>query len=247
MNGNKAESKGPFTGRLAEFNDLFIETQEEKKAEEEKIRQGRERRENRQSVFHIEEDPHVSLAELRAEYEKWCEIHSERVNLCYEIPDDDEGQTELKMESEALRGDSNEMRSGYRELIDACASHRLTNRSKLCVLSTAALACGAYTLSGANAPDAITLYGFDRPDAIAGLSDIPDPVIIRPNLTLAEIVRREAAYDNDASAGYDFAQTASPKRLLADVNGHAILHGCGQIIARGRTPILHGHRCRRRR
>ena len=31
------------------------------------------------------------------------------------------------------------------------------------------------------------------------------------------------------------------------VNGHAILHGCGQIIARGRTPKLNGHRCRWRR
>jgi len=85
------------------------------------------------------------------------------------------------------------------------------------VLATAALACGAYALSETDAPDAITLIGFDRPDAIAGLSEIPDPVIIRPNLSQDEIERRDAAYAADGQAGYAAAQVpASPKRLLAE-------------------------------
>ena len=112
------------------------------------------------------------------------------------------------------------MTSGYYKLINSPASHRHTNRSKLCVLVTAALACGVYVLADTDTPtppDAITLHGFDRPDRIAGLSEIPDPVIVRPEFTQDEIERQDAAYAADAQAGYHSAQVpASPKRLLAE-------------------------------
>ena len=210
------EAKGPFTGRLAEFNPEFIEAEEEKKAEEERIRQRRERRQNRKSAFDVKEDPYVSVAELRAEYDRWFAIHRERAKLYDEIPESDDTRADEKLERERLRDESNDMTNGYYRLIDTRASHRLTNRSKLCVLSTAALACDAYALTDTDTPDAITLYGFDRPDTIPGMSEIPDPVIIRANLTPDEIERRESAYHHDSISGYDTPQTTSPKRLLAE-------------------------------
>ncbi|WP_298337521.1 hypothetical protein [Ferrimicrobium sp.] len=211
------EVKGPFTGRMKEYNALFMEADAKRKAEDAKAQRKKEYQMNRKSVFHVKEDPYVSVAELRAEYDKWCKIHSERFSLYHEIPDDDESQADLKFEHQRLLDDAEEMTSGYYKLINARASHRLTNRSKLCVLSTAALACGVYVLADTNTPappDAITLYGFDRPDTIPGMSEIPDPVIIRANLTPDEIERRDAAY---ATTEYAAAQVpASPKRLLAE-------------------------------
>ena len=213
------EVKGPFTGRLAEFNPEFIEIETKKKAEEERVRQRRERRENRRSAFDVKEDPYASVSELRAEYDRWFAIHRERAKLYDEIPESDDTRTDEKLERERLRDESNDMTNGYYRLIDARASHRLTNRSKLCVLSSAALACGVYTRADIDTPvppDAITLYGFDRPDAIPGMSEIPESVIIRANLTQDEIERREASYHNDAISDYDIPQTTSPKRLLAE-------------------------------
>jgi hypothetical protein len=210
------EVKGPFTGKLAEFNPEFIEAEAKKKAEEERVRQRKERRENRRSAFDVKEDPYVSVAELRAEYERWFAIHRERAKLYNEISESDESRAEEKLERERLRDESNDMTNGYYRLIDARASHRLTNRSKLCVLSSAALACGVYTRADTDTPDAITLYGFDRPETIPGMSEIPDPLIIRANLTPDEIERRESAYHHDSISGYDTPQITSPKRLLAE-------------------------------
>jgi len=211
------EVRGPFTGQLKDYNDEIKALGAKEKAEEEKMRQKRERQANRKNVFDIKDDPGVSVAELRAEYDRWIAIYRERAKLYREIPEDDEGRSDEKSQREQLRDEAHDMTTGYYKLIASRASHRLTNRSKLCVLATAALACGAYALSETDAPDAITLIGFDRPDAIAGLSEIPDPVIIRPNLAQDEISRRDAAYHNDMQAGYDSAQMpASTKRLLAE-------------------------------
>ncbi|MHB1733107.1 MAG: hypothetical protein ACYCU8_06580 [Ferrimicrobium acidiphilum] len=214
------ESSGPFTGRMKEYNALFMEADAKKKAEDAKAQRKKEYQKNRKSVFHVKEDPYVSVAELRAEYDKWCKIHSERVSLYREIPDDDESQADLKFEHQRLIDDAEEMRSGYFKLIGARTSHRLTSRSKLCVLATAALACGVYVLADTDTPappDAITLHGFDRPDAIVGMTEIPDPVIIRPEFTQDEIERRDAAYHDDTTAEYDSAQVpTSPKRLIAE-------------------------------
>ena len=214
------EVKGPFTGRMKEYNALFMEADAKRKAEDAKAQRKKEYQKNRKSVFHVKEDPYISVAELRAEYDKWCKIHSERFSLYHEIPDDDESQADLKFEHQRLLDDAEEMTSGYYKLINSRASHRLTNRSKLCVLATAALACGVYVLADTDTPappDAITLIGFDRPDSIADLTEIPDPVIIRPEFTQDEIERRDAAYAADEQAGYDSAQVpTSPKRLLAE-------------------------------
>ncbi len=214
------EVKGPFTGRMKEYNALFVEADAKRKAEDAKAQRKKEYQKNRQNVFDVKDDPGVSVAELRAEYDKWCKIHSERGGLYHEIPDDDESQADLKFEHQRLLDDAEEMTSGYYKLINSRASHRLTNRSKLCVLVTAALACGVYVLADTDTPappGAITLHGFDRPDAIADLTEIPDPAIVRPDLTQDEIERRDAAYAADEQAGYAAAQVpASPKRLLAE-------------------------------
>ena len=159
----------------------------------------------------------VGASRLRAQYDEWIAIYRGRAKLYRELPEDDEGRSDEKSQRERLRAEANDMTNGYYRLIASRASHRLTDRSKLCVLATAALACGAYVLADTDAPDAITLIGFDRPDSIADTTEIPDPVIIRPNLTQDEIERREAAYAADAQAGHDSAQIAtSPKRLLAE-------------------------------
>jgi hypothetical protein len=217
-NAQSPGGDGPFTGQLKEYNAEFAQINARKQAEEEKVRQKKERQENRKSVFRVEEDPCVSVAELRAEYKKWCNIHSERVDLYNEIPDEDESRSDEKLERERLRDESDDMSNGYHRLIAARISHRLTSRSKLCVLATAALACGAYIRTDTDAPDAITLYGFDRPDSIAGLSETPDPVIIRPKLTQDEIERRVAAYHNDMQAGIEAPtlNATSSKRLIAE-------------------------------
>ena len=155
---------------------------------------------------------------LRAQYDEWSAIYRGRAKLYSELPEDDEGRSDEKSQRERLRAEANDMTNGYYRLIASRASHRPTNRSKLCVLATAALACGAYVLAETNASDAITLHGFDRPDSIAGLTEIPDPVIIRPNLTQDEISRRGAAYHNDMQAGIEAPtlNATSHKRLLAE-------------------------------
>ncbi|MHB8190410.1 MAG: hypothetical protein ACYDHP_08350 [Ferrimicrobium sp.] len=181
----------------------------------------------------MKDDPHVSVADLKVEYARWCKIHSERVKLYNEIADDDESQADRKIERELLRDESEEMRSGYHKLIGARTSHRLTSRAKLCVLATAALACGVYVLADTDTPasDTITLHGYDRPDTLAGITEFPDPVTIRPNFTQDEIERRDAAYAADARSGYAAAQvTASPKRLLAEA---LILRGSYALRGRG--------------
>jgi hypothetical protein len=212
------EVKSPVTGQL---NAAIKEIAAKEKAEEEKMRQKRERKANRKSVFEVKDDPGVSVAELRAEYDKWIAIYRERAKLYKAIPEGDISHADEKLELERLRDEANDMTNGYYKLIDSRASHRLTNRSKLCVLATAALACGVYVLAETDTPvlpDAITLIGFDRPDSIPGLTEIPDPVIIRPNLTQDEIERREAAYQNDMQAGIEAPtlNATSPKRLLAE-------------------------------
>ena len=78
-NAQSPGSKGPFTGQLKEYNAEFMEIGAKEKAEEEKMRQKRERQANRPNVFDVKYDPGVSVAELRAEYDKWCKIHSECV------------------------------------------------------------------------------------------------------------------------------------------------------------------------
>ena len=212
------EAKGPFTGQLKDYNAEIKALAAKEKAEEEKMRQKRERQASRKSVFCVEDDPGVSVAELRAQYDEWIAIYRERAKLYREIPEDDEGRSDEKSQRERLRAEANDMTNGYYKLINARPSHRLTTRSKLCVLATAALACGAYVLAETDAPDAIRLCGFDRPDSIAGLTEIPDPVIIRPNLTQDEISRREAACHNDMQAGIEAPtlNATSHKRLLAE-------------------------------
>ena len=214
------EAKGPFTGQLKDYNAEIKALAAKEKAEEEKMRQKRERQASRKSVFCVEDDPGVSVAELRAQYDEWIAIYRERAKLYREIPEDDEGRSDEKSQRERLRAEANDMTNGYYKLINARPSHRLTTRSKLCVLATAALACGVYVLADTDTPappDAITLIGFDRPDSIADLTEIPDPVIIRPEFTQDEIERRDAAYAADEQAGYDSAQVpTSPKRLLAE-------------------------------
>jgi hypothetical protein len=187
------------------------------RAEEAKMRQQRERKANRKSVFDVKDDPCISVAELRAEHDKWIAIYRERAHRYKQIPDGD-SRADEKLELKRLRDEANDMIQGYQRLIDSRASHRLTNRSKLCVLATAALACGVYVLAEDTPvlPDAITLIGFDRPDSIPGLTEIPDPVIIRPNLTQDEIERREVAYRTDMEAGIEVPPLASAKRQLAE-------------------------------
>lgn len=208
-------SDGPFTGKLKGLNAEIMQDLANKKVEEEKARVKRELRANRKSVFAVKEDPYESVAEIKAEYDRWRKIHRERVKL---YDDTDESDADLKSERERARDESDDMISGYQKLLRSRRSHDLTTRSKLCVLSTAALACGVYTITDTDAPDAITLCGFDRPDSIEGMDavEIPDPVIIRPNLTQDEIDRLEAARSADATASPQSDDTASPKRRIAE-------------------------------
>ena len=210
---------GLHSERLKVFNAETEQESAKKKAEEEKVQRKREQQANRKSVFHVEEDPNVSIAALRAEYDKWAKAKRERADLYYEIPETDESRSEQKLERKRLWDESGDMATGYYKLLLERASHRLANRSKLCVLSTAALSCGAYVLADAEAPDAITLCGFDRPDSITGMADaeIPDPLIIRPNLSQAEIERLEDCYTEDIAKFPRFDGTAStPQKLIAE-------------------------------
>ena len=96
-------------------------------------------------------------------------------------------------------------------------------KSKLCLLSSAALACGAYVVCEEETVGSITLRGYDRPEKIDGLDVVPDPLVIREDLTNAERDRIAAAHADD---GPD--HTSTPVLLLAEavlVRGEYLIRG----------------------
>lgn len=86
--------------------------------------------------------------------------------------------------------------------------------SKLHLLSTKALECGAFEVVDAQAENAIKLQGYDRPDAIEGLEEVSEPLFIRENLTDEEQKKIEEAYVTDE---LDLSQRSPVIRLAEAV------------------------------
>ena len=86
--------------------------------------------------------------------------------------------------------------------------------SKLHLLSTKALQCGAFEVVDAQAENAIKLQGYDRPDSIEGLEEVPEPLFIRENLTDEEQKKIEEAYVTDE---LDLSQRSPVIRLAEAV------------------------------
>ena len=90
-------------------------------------------------------------------------------------------------------------------------------QSNLSILSSAAIACGAYLVVDQESPGVICLYGFDRPPELAGIDELPDPLYLKSNLTNEELARIRAAYEQDAHDFPEFDNTELTKaRLLTE-------------------------------
>jgi len=109
-----------------------------------------------------------------------------------------------------------------------------STQSNLCLLSSSAIACGAYLIVDQESPGAISLFGYDRPEALAGMGEIPDPLYIKANLTNEELTTLTAAHVKDAQdfPKFDYGEPTSA-RLLAEA-----LIVRGQYMKVGRDPIL---------
>lgn len=109
-----------------------------------------------------------------------------------------------------------------------------STQSNLCLLSSSAIACGAYLIVDQESPGAISLFGYDRPEALAGMGEIPDPLYIKANLTDEELTTLTAAHVKDAQdfPKFDYGEPTSA-RLLAEA-----LIVRGQLIKVGRDPTL---------
>lgn len=99
--------------------------------------------------------------------------------------------------------------------------HRQATRSALCILSTAALSCGVFTICEEAPPDSpdkvpIRLQGYDRPDRLHGQST-PDPLFIIENYTPDDLARIAEAYETDRKEFPEFVHTgATPLRRLIE-------------------------------
>ena len=82
--------------------------------------------------------------------------------------------------------------------------------TKLHILSSSALACGAYVVVDAESDDTITLRGLDRPDRIEGLDEVPERIVIRENLSEEELLKIQEAY---AADGMELGERTPVRRL----------------------------------
>ncbi len=92
-----------------------------------------------------------------------------------------------------------------------------STQTKLCLLSTSAIACGAHLIVDKESPETITLRGYDRPEGLTGMDEVPDPLYIKANLTEEELARIADYHAQDARdfPKYDPGEPTSI-RLLAE-------------------------------
>ena len=69
--------------------------------------------------------------------------------------------------------------------------------SKLHLLASKALECGAFEVVDAEPENAIMLQGYDRPEAIDGLDEVAAALFIKENLSAEELAKIEEAYKTD--------------------------------------------------
>ncbi len=96
------------------------------------------------------------------------------------------------------------------------SDHRST-QTKLYLLSTSAIGCGAYLVVDTESPETVTLRGYDRPECLAGTGEVPNPLYINANLTEEELARIADYHAQDARdfPKYDPGEPTSI-RLLAE-------------------------------
>lgn len=82
--------------------------------------------------------------------------------------------------------------------------------TKLHIISSSALECGAYVVADAESDDTIMLQGLDRPDRIEGLDAVPEPLIIRENLSEGETKKIQESY---AADGLELGERTPVRRL----------------------------------
>ncbi len=87
--------------------------------------------------------------------------------------------------------------------------------SKLHLLSTKALECGAFEVADAGAENAIVLQGYDRPDATEGFEEVPEWLFIRERLRDDEVQKIEEAYSAD---GLELGKRSPVVRLAEAVH-----------------------------
>ena len=136
-------------------------------------------------------DPFVSGPKLHDQVTKAGERKAEMHQNERAVPGDEREQwkklrNEADAEHDQMKVDFLYRFSDYRAIY-----------SKLHILASSALACGAYVVADAESDDTIMLQGYDRPDEIKGLDEVPEPLFIRENLGVEELTKIQESYVAD--------------------------------------------------
>ncbi len=164
-------------------------------------------------------DPYLSAAELIAK-RRAVEAERDRFRRL-EVDADGADRDRFRCLGDAAEAEREQLRADFDHRF---SDHRAT-RSKLRILSSCALSCGAFVIG--NASDAIVLSGLDRPEGVEELA----AVSIKENLAPAEVARIEAARSAYAASLLALGEDApplTPLRRLAEsllVRGEYLIRG----------------------